>query len=59
MTLNKKDWEKSKEAWRNIKKQAEIDLEQSNYFLDCVEAKIKEFPEEVAKTYDKIPIGVA
>jgi len=45
MSLSKEEWIKAKEAWGNIKKQALIDLEQSELYISKIEEKLKEFTE--------------
>lgn len=52
--MSKEEWNKALSAWENVKKQAEIDLEQSNFFIDAVKEKLKEFPEDKVE----IPSGV-
>lgn len=36
------DWEQGLEAWKNVKKQAEINLEQSELYIQAIQAKIEE-----------------
>ena len=43
MPLNKKDWEKAQQAWENIKKQAEIDMEQAEFYLENILKKLETF----------------
>jgi len=40
--MTKKDWLKGIDAWTNIKKQAELDLEQANLYIETIQQKIKE-----------------
>ena len=40
--MDKLDWEKALTAWENIKKQATIDLEQSEFFIQAIKNKLKE-----------------
>ncbi len=37
----KNDWEEVLKAWENVKKQAEVSLEQAGYFIPIIEDKIK------------------
>lgn len=39
--MNKEDWEKAKLAWENVKKQAEIDAEQAQLYLNAIELKLQ------------------
>ena len=42
--ISKEEWKQSLKAWENIKKQANIDMEQADLFISAVNEKIKEFP---------------
>jgi hypothetical protein len=41
--ITKEDWIKGKEAWERIKKQAEIDLEMSNLFIEAINIHLNSF----------------
>lgn len=45
LTLNRDDWKKSMEAWERVQKQATIDLEQSELFIEACKKKMKSLPE--------------
>lgn len=49
MTLEQ--WKEGLKAWENVRKQAEIDLEQSELYLSVIKNKIKEL-EEVQEVKD-------
>jgi hypothetical protein len=36
------EWEKGLQAWKNIKKQAETDIEQAEMFMTVIEKKIED-----------------
>jgi len=40
--MTKEEWEKGLKAWENIKKQAEIDIEQAEMYIDTITKKVKE-----------------
>jgi hypothetical protein len=35
------DWEKGIEAWKNVKRQAEIDMEQAEIYIKAIEDQIQ------------------
>ena len=39
--MNVEEWKKGVTAWENIKRQAEIDIEQADLFLTAIKEKIK------------------
>ena len=39
--MNKKKWEEAVVAWEKVKLQAQIDLEQSEFYLKHIREKIK------------------
>jgi len=44
--MNKAEWQKGVDAWKNIHKQAEIDMEQATIYIEALENKIKSLPDE-------------
>jgi hypothetical protein len=40
--MNKDDWMKGIEAWERVKKQAEIDMEQAELYIQAIKEKLKE-----------------
>jgi hypothetical protein len=44
--MNAEEWKKGLSAWKNVKKQAEIDLQQTDLIIPLFEQKIKELEEE-------------
>lgn len=44
--MNREEWENGIKAWENVKKQALIDLEQANLYIEAIQNKIKTLPEE-------------
>jgi|WetSurMetagenome_2_1015567.scaffolds.fasta_scaffold536443_1 hypothetical protein len=40
--MNLEQWKEGLKAWQNVKKQAEIDLEQSELYLSVISKKIEE-----------------
>ena len=47
--MTKKDWNGAKDAWLRIQKQAEIDLEQSKFFIESINIHLNTLPEEEEK----------
>lgn len=45
--MNIEDWKKGIEAWKNVKKQAEIDMEQANLYILAIEKKVAEIEKEI------------
>jgi hypothetical protein len=43
--MEKKDWEEVLKVWNNVKKDAEMSLEQANFFIPLVEAEINRHTE--------------
>ena len=39
--MTKEDWEKGLTAWENIKKQAEIDIEQADLFIEKIKERLE------------------
>jgi hypothetical protein len=39
----KEDWEKALSAWENVKKQAEIDSEQAEVYINSIKLKLETF----------------
>lgn len=44
--MKKEDWKKGLEAWENVKKQAEIDMEQASLYIKAIRDKLETLPEE-------------
>ena len=40
--MNKEEWSKGVEAWEKIKKQALIDIEQADLYIEAIKKKIQE-----------------
>lgn len=39
--MQKEDWEKGIEAWERVKKQAQIDIEQAELYIQAIKKKIE------------------
>jgi len=50
--MTKKDWTGAREAWERIQKQAEIDLEQSKFFIEAINIHLNTLPEEEERQED-------
>ena len=44
--MTAEDWKKGLQAWQNVQKQAEIDLEQTRLLIPIFERKIEELTKE-------------
>ena len=44
--ISKSDWQKGLLAWQNLVKQAEIDKEQGELYINVIKEKIASMPEE-------------
>lgn len=40
--MNKEEWENGVKAWENVRKQAQIDIEQADLYLSAIHKKIEE-----------------
>lgn len=47
--MEAKDWQDGIEAWKNVKKQAQINLEQAELYIQAIEAKIEEINKQEVK----------
>ena len=43
------EWNKGIEAWEKVRKQAEIDMEQADLYIQAIRNKIKKLPKEEKK----------
>ena len=44
--MDKKAWEEVLKAWENVKKEAELNLEQANFFIPLVNAEVIRYTEK-------------
>lgn len=40
--MNKEEWQQGIDAWEKVKKQATIDLEQAELYINAIKEKMKE-----------------
>lgn len=49
--MTKTEWGEVKKAWEHVKKEATINLEQAEFFLDVVDKHLNSMPDEEQAEY--------